>query len=508
MHISLVYRPLSKLVSTAPFIALSFPAFAQQVTTADVESELMGIVFGLFAFPVFVAYLTRHLVTRKTRQLMSQKSTAQKDYQLKELLAEEIPAHADPEFVVLDCKTSLDPEGQFRDSEIKRVEKLFMRAYRYDLLIALAYFFQPWIAIPYAFISTMRVLGFKSNFRAHLPGVSGFIRPLLQVWWTIFDPKWRFIVSVIAITASLLDSLPNIFLVFNDPLWSVVLLAPVLHIFLIRRAMTIANMEPNLKILVLRVFGLDNTAGFTFEGLLNYWCHFGSFFTIADSSFLKSTRRQQNRIIPFLFLMYITLILLPEIYPSLKADPTRFFWTVFPVAVVLAFSYIYLSLKIVEKSFIENKEDLLRQLEKLDSNPRNFDFTFKNQALRCFGNTWKIAVAECVARADAVLMDLRGYSAKNKGCGYEVDFLLDAKSTDKIIFLIDSGALPEIQQLILEHWAYLRTSSPNLKLTNQTINIYESSKQNAFDIQGIFDNLLIAAHRGTDNVTGLDGSDK
>ena len=108
----------------------------------------------------------------------------------------------------------------------------------------------------------------------------------------------------------------------------------------------------------------------------------------------------------------------------------------------------------------------------------------------CYDNTWKLAVATYTQLADAVLMDLRGFSEERKGCAYEVDFLFDNVAVEKVVFLIQPDTVDIVTRLIEERWEYLKVKSPNLKTKDPVITVYIANRENSRDIQAILDLVL------------------
>ena len=162
-----------------------------------------------------------------------------------------------------------------------------------------------------------------------------------------------------------------------------------------------------------------------------------------------------------------------------------------PVAIALTLAYEY---RRIDREFIRSQEDLQGRLARLDAHPLQADFTFKGMPAMCYDNTWRIAVSEFVKRADALLMDLRGFSGERKGCEYEVDFLLDTMPINQILFMVDSESDRDlVRRLITDRWAELRTTSPNLDLPDPTARLYVSGEQDGGDVQGLLDQLLAGA---------------
>ncbi len=486
------------LLATSPAWAF---ALAQEVESSGAASPEIGMVF--LQAPVLLIALvagTRLLVRRRIRRLMRAMSGEQRSEVLEELQAEEVRAPRAPHFVEVDLSSQLPDAVDVREAQVAEARKLFDRAFLYDVAVAAGYaFLGSWLvkllAAFYGFTALIRVLAFRSRFRAYVKGIIGRVRPLLEIWLTLGDPEGRFVVAAIAISVATLATLFD--WLESGPSAFVGLLAPAFHIAVTARLMATARKSANLKLVVLRVFEIDGASRFTFDGLLRYWRHFGSFFTVVDSSFLKS----QSRWSPPVFLAIATAIVLVGLedeVPAFKEEPVLLWWVVLPVLLVFGAVYAYDSLRRAEKGFVRSCEDLLDRLRRLDARPRHLNLTFKSMPLMCFDNTWRVAVAECVKSADAVLVDLRGLAEHNRGCRYEVDFLLDAISVDRVVFLVDRSVVASVKELILEQWEQLRTTSPNLEALHPQVRIYVASRENAKDVQGILDSLLVAALAGTE----------
>ena len=165
------------------------------------------------------------------------------------------------------------------------------------------------------------------------------------------------------------------------------------------------------------------------------------------------------------------------------------------MVLLLAFTYVVLNIRLIDRNFVRSQADLEGRLLRLERWPRKWDLTFKSLPTMCYDNTWKVAVSEFIKTSEVILMDLRGYSDERKGCEYEVGLLLDTVPLQRIAFLVDAPGLPLVRKLILKRWERLLTTSPNLNQVPTQALIYVSSKQNKKDIQGIMDILMEAAIR-------------
>lgn len=481
------------------------------------DDLLLNLFFIVAAIIIVTLVLSRILVRRRVTKMMMDKSD---HHDLEESnnssIGEEVPAPHTPVITMVDFNSDLAEAVIERNKLIAGAKKVFRRALYVDLLAALGYLFIPslvlnliywifnpdtyrgtidipiFIALPLAFISLIRYFAFKNEFKVYHKGIIGFVQPIKRIWLTIADPKWRGYYTIAAISAVIL--LGFFHLSFSLPEGLAFFSAAAFHFWLVVRLRKSLRKERNIKLLILRVFGIDETATFTFEGLLHYWQYFGSFFTIVDPSFLRSSVRQRNQIIPAISLAFLLLIILGVVIEESDLDPeiseTYVKFLLIPLVTLLGFIYIRFSIKSVDKSFILGKEDLDSRLAKLDKSPRKLNYVFKSMPTMCYDNTWKIAVSEFANKSDLILMDLRGFSEERKGCEYEVDFLFDQVPVSKIVFLINPNGFELTEKLILERWAMQHPGSPNLNIPKPELQVYVSSKENNKDIQGIMDVLM------------------
>jgi len=260
--------------------------------------------------------------------------------------------------------------------------------------------------------------------------------------------------------------------------------------------------------LILRVFGDKKQTSLTFGKITNFWKHFGSWFTVVDTSLIK----RQNRFFTFktlfvlLVLFFIALFiglnmgeyLIPIIkwfIPDGRASESEIReFAVIPGMIIAWIIYLqYWQFKI-SRSYAKDIEDIRKKLHKTLKRPRKLNLTFKSLPMFCYDNTWKLAVSEFIKHSRAILMDLRGFSEERKGCEYEIDFLLDTFPINKILFLADAkNDRSLIQKTILERWEFLRENSPNVDLKNPKARVFVSNTQDERDVQSIIDLLIVSA---------------
>lgn len=86
--------------------------------------------------------------------------------------------------------------------------------------------------------------------------------------------------------------------------------------------------------------------------------------------------------------------------------------------------------------YIGSDADLERQLAALPAEA-DHDRRWRISEFCCYDSTWQRVLEALLARSDAVLMDLRGFSAANQGCLYELTRLAAASHLNAILILCD-----------------------------------------------------------------------
>lgn len=86
--------------------------------------------------------------------------------------------------------------------------------------------------------------------------------------------------------------------------------------------------------------------------------------------------------------------------------------------------------------YIADEAGLNTRLAELDG-PPDRDGRYRVTEFFCYDSTWQRALDVLVARADVVLMDLRGLAANNAGCLYELGVLSRAADLRRVLLLCD-----------------------------------------------------------------------
>jgi hypothetical protein len=239
-------------------------------------------------------------------------------------------------------------------------------------------------------------------------------------------------------------------------------LAAVLHVVLAWRVLRRLQREPGVRLLVLRVFGIDANASFTFGRVLAFWQHFGNHFTVLDPSIWRHRFPLMSwRTGGFIALVALSgFVALGVVLQKPAWEPHAF--TITSVLLTgLLLLYGAATQLLLRREFVRSRAQLAAVLDQMEQKPRNLDLSFRRLEAMCHNDTWQIAVDEFAARSQALLMDLRGFSKERKGCQTEVDYLLDTVPLKQVLFLVDAGgdhAL--VQQMILETARTCTTARP------------------------------------------------
>lgn len=115
----------------------------------------------------------------------------------------------------------------------------------------------------------------------------------------------------------------------------------------------------------------------------------------------------------------------------------------------------------LRRLFIHNRGDLERRLAQMDTAP-DPDGRFRINEFFCTEDTWRDAATRLMGSSHFVVMDLRGFSATNKGCIFELQALLDGVSLSRLILLIDRTTdRPMLEDTLRTCWQRIAAQSPN-----------------------------------------------
>ncbi|SFS33833.1 hypothetical protein [Lutibacter maritimus] len=460
---------------------------------------------GIVVIAAIIAYISRFILIRFMNRWMLSKSSKVEKNAINEMPTPELINKQKLTFEYYNSETNISTLSAQRESIVLRAKKMMKHQYITDLLIILVYtivgvivfedFLFEWeLDMPFALSyflylvffliwTTMGQIGFRHQFTAYKNGLFDVIAPLWKFIFAVFQTKWKFLISIalllIALTAGIFMSIME----FSTGIK--LLIAVGFHIFMLYRLNTKAKNQPNLTLLILRVFLIKKTSLFTFSRLAKFWKHFGSYFTVSDPSFYKVFWKQK-----FKHSFPVVMVLIFAIYTQLENSAPGAFGPFIFLMIIGAIVFIIWSIRNMKRGFIQNESALHSELERLKRKPVKLDGTFKETPISCYDNTWQMTVETLIKTASVVLMDLRGFSEKNKGCEFEVNLLLNKIALNRILFIGYEDTIPLIKSTIERKFETLEANSPNKDIKNAVTTIFKVKKENNKETQFIMDLLI------------------
>lgn len=151
----------------------------------------------------------------------------------------------------------------------------------------------------------------------------------------------------------------------------------------------------------------------------------------------------------------------------------------------------------LKRRFIKDARDGARRVESLDSLP-DPDGRYRVNEFFCHADVWDETVAELTRRSDAVLMDLRGFTSKNRGCVYELYHLVNAIPVNQLVIVVNGQTDVDFLRRAFESaWAAMGARSPNRDLPSPALRLLHIRRQNSRAVQRLLSMLCEAAESGT-----------
>ncbi len=470
---------------------------------ATIRSVLAKIVFALL--PVAAFFALREIAVRSVLFFMMRRRTPKSDAVPAAGASE--PPSTTPAFLELDTLNGILLNGAAQ-ARLERAETTNRRKLNILLLslvvqvaaLGAAVSLMAWLT-PHAFAGEMMSIGIGAGVLLVIDGLLAFYA------WSTWLQGARILELVAAVSAALTVGLTIFGLTQHLSLF--LALPAILQIaYLVqqwRELRSAAKQEGNRKLVILRVFGSDENTAFTFGKLMNGWRFLGSFLTIVDPSYIRhefsffhkgNLGKSLGATLTFGTLASVTdqlLRFLPTSFPNIIPAA----WQALPPEElqnrVHVFAYVIVAIFAVGpmffaiwRGFLKSPEQAFARVDRVQHATLGLESDFPGAALFCFDDVWQPAVRRMFSVADAVLMDLRGFSAQRQGCAYEIGELVDYFPVDRLLFLVDSSTPRELfYGLVRQRWDHMRSDSPNRTLAEPIIQVYETADQDTRDIHRI-----------------------
>lgn len=144
-------------------------------------------------------------------------------------------------------------------------------------------------------------------------------------------------------------------------------------------------------------------------------------------------------------------------------------------------------------NFVRGEADLARRLAQLEADP-DPDGRYRVNELFCHADTWQAGMRALAARSDAILMDLRSFSAGNQGCIYELSHLLDRVDLNRVVFVVDASTdTPLLERTFAALWRRTAADSPNRRAAAPTARLLKASGATPGVLRGLLRELYASA---------------
>jgi hypothetical protein len=131
----------------------------------------------------------------------------------------------------------------------------------------------------------------------------------------------------------------------------------------------------------------------------------------------------------------------------------------------------------LSRQFVKDRTDLGRRLQRMDTT-MGPDLRYRVNEFFCHADTWQMTMRELAARGDAVLMDLRSFSASNQGCLFELGELLNSVDLRRVVFVTDATTDRRfLESALASLWHRVAEESPNRAAAQPAARVYDFSRQ-------------------------------
>ncbi len=127
------------------------------------------------------------------------------------------------------------------------------------------------------------------------------------------------------------------------------------------------------------------------------------------------------------------------------------------------------------RAFVKGQDNLIHRLSN-DVVLPDPDGSYRIEDFYCHDNTWQMTVSHLAPKADAILMDLRGFSSKTQGCIFEIEQLIASVAVNRIVLLVgDSSDLVFLEKSLQKTFRVIPNDSPNAIPGEHRLRILRSS---------------------------------
>jgi hypothetical protein len=145
------------------------------------------------------------------------------------------------------------------------------------------------------------------------------------------------------------------------------------------------------------------------------------------------------------------------------------------------------------EQFLHTKADVDRRLSNLRSELEG-DARYPINSVYCYSSAWRDAVERLAPESDVVLMDLRGFTSRNQGCVFELNWIVQRLDLARIILLTDASTdYPALENVLHSAWASQPADSPHASNLQPVLSVVDAARRSSGSSHALFMLLLSAA---------------
>jgi hypothetical protein len=149
----------------------------------------------------------------------------------------------------------------------------------------------------------------------------------------------------------------------------------------------------------------------------------------------------------------------------------------------------------LEGQFIGSVNALQRRVAEMDPAP-DPDGRFRVNDFFCYQDTWRMVLSRLASDNVVALLDLRQFSARNAGCVYEIEELLNRVPLERILLVVDRTTDDAfLGQTIRQAWTRMAADSPNLQTRSPQVRLFRQSTERSGNYEPLL-RVLAAAGSG------------
>ena len=144
--------------------------------------------------------------------------------------------------------------------------------------------------------------------------------------------------------------------------------------------------------------------------------------------------------------------------------------------------------------FLRTEQEVSRRLGQLRSSLEG-DLRYPINELYCSGDTWQHAVRQLAPESDAVLMDLRGFTRRNRGCVFELSELVRSVPLARVVLLADRTTdLRAVEETAMT--ASAQRSAASVRQDEPQLSVLLCARSSKHNAEALFGLLVEAAVKG------------